>query len=327
MNRATRILPLLLAATLLAGCEQVSEYTGELPDLKLVLYSFVRPDSMVRVDVHQTRYFSNNSSELPREVTGEVHVNGQLAGTLYPTPRSPWELAVQHVADVYPRPGDRVRVTARAEGMPEASAEVTVPADTVPIRVDTTLLGNPGKLERVHYTLHINDTARERHYYRLIVETETYEVVDGERYNSTRHYAFSPENDPLLVGSNNTWINEDVVPNRYHIFTNETFEGTGYTMRVSAGARNTTRFEYAHDGQTIGQRNVMKHHVTVVRIDEDTYLHLKSLMLLEMGEGVMEPVQVHANVHGGVGIIGYAVYSTVTFEMPEVHVQESGYIN
>ena len=87
-------------------------------------------------------------------------------------------------------------------------------------------------------------------------------------------------------------------------------------------ARNTTVFEYYTQGQRVTQRDVMKHHVKVVRVDESTYLHLKSIMLLEMGEGLMEPVQVHANVSGGVGIVGYALYSTVSFEMPECYLQD-----
>jgi hypothetical protein len=312
-----------LLLLLLASCERVSEYTGPLPDLKLVLYSFARPDSMLRVDVHQTRYFSREQGERPANVSGEVYINGEQAGTLRPAGLPAWDYLPSHETGVFPRPGDRVKIVARADGLPEASAEVTLPADTVPVRVDTLLVGPATKIEGIRFIIRVDDKARERRYYRLVIETETYQEVDGERFPSSRLYSFSPDNDPLLVGGNNTWINEEIVPNRYRVFTNESFEGEGYTMRVSAASRNSTRLEYDHQGVRVVQRDVTRHHVRVIRLDEDTYLHLKSIMLLEMGEGVMEPVQVHANVRGGAGIVGYACHSTATFEMPEVAWEET----
>ncbi|MDR0766152.1 MAG: DUF4249 domain-containing protein [Odoribacteraceae bacterium] len=312
-------------AACLVACEKVNEYTGPLPDLKLVLYSFIQPDSLVRVEVKKTRYFSSETIEQPENVTGEVYINGQVAGILVKEEASPWRPVPRYVADARPRPGDRVRVVARADGLQEAWGEVTLPSGNTPVRVDSLLVRNKEKVEQARYTIHVDDKERERHYYRLVIETETYELVNGERYNSASSYSFNPENDPLLVGGNNTWLNEDVVPNRYRVFTNESFEGEGYTLRVSVAARNTYRVEYDRYGEKIVQRQVMNHRVSLVRLDEDTYLHLKSLMLLEMGQDVMEPVQVHSNVQGGVGIIGHACYSTRSFEMPEIEWAEMPY--
>jgi hypothetical protein len=301
------------------GCERVSEYAGALPELKLVLYSFIEPDSMVRVEARMTRHFSSLSAMRPRDVSGEIRVNGQVAGALRP---SPGLLPDRYEAAVYPSPGDRVRVIARAEGLREASAEVTLPLEGATIRVDTTRVGPAAKLERVRYAIHVDDDGRERRYYRLVIETETEDVVDGVSFGGNVTYDFDPENDPLLVGGNSTWLHEDVVPNRFHVFTNEGFGARGYTLRVSAAARNSTRMEYEIDGQPVVQRNIVRQRVKLARIDEATYLHLKSIMLLEMDEGIMEPVQVYTNVRDGVGVIGYAWFSTVTFEMPEVRYAE-----
>ncbi|MDR0544979.1 MAG: DUF4249 domain-containing protein [Odoribacteraceae bacterium] len=318
MNRSLLV---ALAAALLS-CESVNEYTGSLPPLKLVLYSFIEADSLVCLDVWQTRHFSDEFSAPPTNVTGEVYINGQLAGDLRPVTSMTFGSRLRYLADARPRPGDHVRVAVRADGLQEAQGEVTLPLESVPIRVDSTLVGRPDKIEQARYAIHINDKARERHYYRLVVETQTYDLVDDLQYSLASAYAFNPENDPLLIGGNHTWVNEDVVPNRYRIFTNETFEGVGYTMRVSVGARNTYRFEYQSDGHTVTQRQVMRHRVKLIRIDPDSYLHLKSLMLLELEQGVMEPVQVHTNVRGGAGVIGYVLPSVVTFEMPETEMVE-----
>lgn len=310
------LLPWILACA--AGCERVSEYAGALPELQLVLYSFIQPDSMVRVEARMTRHFSDPSGKLPEDLSGEVHVNGQLAGALRP---SPGLAPDRHEAAVFPSPGDRVRVVARAAGLREASAEVTLPLEGATIRVDTTLVGPADKLERARYAIHVDDDGRERRYYRLVIETETETVVDGVSLgvgSGNVTYDFNPENDPLLVGGNSTWLHEEIVPNRYHVFTNEGFGAGGYTLRVSAATRNSTRMEYEIGGQRVVQRDIVRQRVRLARIDEATYLHLKSIMLFEMDEGIMEPVQVYTNVRDGVGVVGYAWFSTVTFEMPEV---------
>jgi hypothetical protein len=313
-------LTLTCLAALLAACEKVSEYEGPLPGPKLVLYSFVEQGREVRVDVRQTRRFSNQESELPAGVSGEVYLNDTLAAPLV----TAWDDAWNHVAAVIPRPGDRVRVVARAAGVKEVEATVTLPLESLSIRVDTTLVGPREKLEQARFTIRVDDPARERHYYRLVVETETFTAVGDEVFNATRHYSFNPENDPLLVGSTmgNALLYEDVPPNRYHIFTNESFEGTGCTIRVSATARNTMIITYDRDGQPVVQRDVTRLHVKVARVDEATYLHLKSIMLMETGTGIMEPVQVYTNVRDGAGVVGYACFSTASFEMPAVTWEE-----
>jgi hypothetical protein len=296
------------------SCERLADYRGALPARKLVLYSFAEPDSLLRVEIGATRRpLSGEMEDTPTGITGEVHLNGVLADTLRP-PVAP---SSAYTTTITPSPGDHVRIIARAPGFREASAEVTLPASGVTIRVDTTHVAPGGKLERVRYAIHVDDDGRERRYFRLVLETENASYVNGILQDISRTHAFDPENDPLLVGNDNTWLHEDIVPNRYHLFTNETFAGRGYTLHVSAAAHESYHFTYDSGGQPVLQRDVLRQRVRLARVDESTYRHLKSIMLAELGEGVMEPVQVYTNVRDGVGVVGYSWFTTVVFQMPD----------
>lgn len=305
-----RYLPIYIICLLqlLTACEKSSVYHGPVPDYSLVVYSFVQPDSLISIQLSKTRYMESDGVQL-EEVSGEVLVNGERKGNV--------EYAVDkgYYANVYPRPGDRVRLIVRAKGLKEVSGKAVLPVEGIKVSVDSSLLDAGGKLSKVYYNIRIDDTAQERHYYRLVIATETYQEVNGVMMNYHVEYSYNTENNPLLSGGNNYWLDgEDM--NKYRIFNNESFEGKGYTMRVSVNARNTEEIEYSRDGETVFQRNVMRHRVKLIRLDESSYLYFKSVMLLDQGEGIIEPVQVHSNVSGGVGIVGYAYPTETLFEMP-----------
>ena len=302
MNRWLYIL--FFAGLLLIACESDRAFNESFPPQKLVLFAFVEPDSTVQVQLGKTFHSEWENSAL-EEVSGEVFINGRQEGVLV------MEGHNRYYAEVRPKPGDRVKIVARAKGLPEAVGETTLPMAGIPLAVDTTLVGPKNKLNRVFYTIHIDDKASERHYYRLLIRTETYTQIGDRITGLYDQYTYDTENDPLLGGRNEAWLNEDD-PNAFKIFTNERFEGKGYTMRVSAAAWNTYEMKY----DAVVQWEVVNQHVKLIRIDEDSYLYFKSLMLSDRGEGIIEPVQVHSNVQGGVGIVGYAYATTVSFRMP-----------
>lgn len=303
------LLLLLLAAT---ACEQVSDYDGPLPDLKLVVFSFIEPDSTIRVQVGATRYFDGVAT-LPEAVSGEVFINGEKAGDLE------YDAIDGYRMPVRPRAGDRVRIAVRARSLPEVSGETTLPGLPPVVSVDTVQVTSAtGKLQQINYTLRIPGGEGERRYYRLLIRTTIYEQVGEAIYNRYTYYDFNPENDPLLVGGGNNWL-DDSESNTYAIFTNESFEGGEYVMRVSARAENSTEVAYEQNGELIVQRRVVKQEVKLVALDSDSYLYLKSVTLALRDQGaVIEPVQVHSNVNGGVGIVGYAYPALFSYEMPIV---------
>ena len=298
-------------ACCLASCEQTVDYNGEYPDPKLVMYAFVKPDSTVGVQIGQTFFFGDTLSNDRLDAEGELYVNGKLAGSLA------WDETGYHFA-ARPRRGDHLRVVARVKGFPEVEGEVMLPEKAPEIEVDT-FSSTEMEQQRMNYRVTIKDEGTGRRYYRLIVESYDYHLIDGEIVNPSLSYAFFTDKDPLLEGSSSVWFDEDD-RNRYHVFTNEVFEGKSYVMKVSTWRRYSSVTTGEINGQQVTQHNVSTCRVKVVHIDRATYQYLKSAEMADRGEGVMEPVQVYSNVKNGVGIVGYANEAIADFVMPEKNI-------
>lgn len=298
----------LFLICLLVGCEQTYDYDGDYPDPKLVMYAFVKPDSVISVQVTRTFFFGDSVVNNPMEVEGEVYVNGDLAGDLKWNGEEGYSL-------VYPRRGDHVRIVARSAGFPEVEGEVVLPEQAPVIEVDT-FSSNDGRDDRMNYRITIKDEGRGRRYYRLIVESYSYTRIGDEIIDPSTSYAFFTDKDPLLEGSSSVWFDEDE-RNKYHLFTNEVFEGTSYVMKVSNRRMYSYVYEEEKEGQQVVQYNVRGCRVKVVNIDKATYQYLKSVEMSDRGEGIMEPIQVYGNVKNGVGVVGYANEAIVDFLMPE----------
>ena len=298
----------IILACCLASCEETVDYDGEYPDPKLVMYAFVKPDSTVGVQIGQTFFFGDTLSNDRLDAEGELYVNGELSGSLA------WDETGYHFA-VRPRRGDHLRVVARVKGFPEVEGEVMLPEKAPEIEVDT-FSSTEMEQQRMNYRITIKDEGTGRRYYRLIVESYDYTLINGEIINPSLSYAFFTDKDPLLEGSSSVWFDEDD-RNRYHVFTNEVFEGKSYVMKVSTWRRYSSVHTEEINGQQVTQHNVSTCRVKVVHIDKATYQYLKSAEMADRGEGVMEPVQVYSNVKNGVGIVGYANEAIADFVMPE----------
>lgn len=301
-----------LSLLLLIGCEIETPYDGEFPEPRLAIFSFMRADSLIRVSVSSTRSIGESSDYHRRleEVAGEVFVNEQLAGELYPRD------GIVYTTDVAPKAGDRVKIVVRARGYEEAWGETIIPEEVPEIRVDTVLKENGGSLYNIRYAIRLEDSGKERLYYRLIVAGYSIMEEDGVVTYTGEDYYFDQDEEPLLSGGSNSWLDESE-GNRYHIFSNDSFEGKGYTLQVNRYAFNSYESIYTNRwGRLIRHlcRNIQC--VRVVRIDEASYLYLKSVMLADRGQEIVEPVQVYSNVHGGVGVIGSESYAEVSFTMP-----------
>lgn len=184
------------------------------------------------------------------------------------------------------------------------------------IEVDT-FSSNDGRDDRMNYRITIKDEGRGRRYYRLIVESYSYTRIGDEIIDPSTSYAFFTDKDPLLEGSSSVWFDEDE-RNKYHLFTNEVFEGTSYVMKVSNRRMFSYVYEEEKEGQQVVQYNVKGCRVKVVNIDKaDLPIPGNRWRCQTGGEGIMEPIQVYGNVKNGVGVVGYANEGVVDFVMPE----------
>lgn len=298
---------------LLSGCEETARYDGPRPDPQLVLFSFVRPDSAMTIQVGRT-HFLDEEYTLLEGATGEVYINDRAAGELVHVKDD------KYTSPAIAQAGDRVRIEVRADGFPDASGEVEMLTSGVNMQVDTVSERTVGgsTLGKLHFQITLKDAGKGREYYRLIIATSYREEGEKTKWS----YRFDIENDPLLTIGNQGYFSYEE-ENIYRIFTNEMYEGGSYTLRVSRD------LEYSYEYETTDKKGVVTTHrvtvtnvVQVVRIDEATYRYLKSEILARREEDLVEPVQVYSNIRNGVGIVGTEFYTSQEIVMPVVKIPE-----
>lgn len=303
MKQHIYILSLFLL--LLSGCEQESIFTGKLPAPRLVLYSFIEPDSLIEIRVSKTRAIGQeDSAYTARNVEGEIYINGQYKAKLIHLENDRYQTGISASE------GDKVRVVVRASGVSEASAETIVPEPVPTVSTDTFVYGG-----HIHFRVKISEQDAGYKYYRFLLKRKT--INKTENYNTgdiltqeTENDWFYRKNEPLLYNRNDIELGseeDDNEYNLYNIFSNATFRGKNYTLKIS-----TYHFpSYEHDILYILENerghylSETAYNLSLYRMDEAAYLYLKSEEEAYRGEVILsDPIKVYSNVNQGVGVIG-----------------------
>lgn len=316
MKQNIYILSLLLL--LLSGCEQEYIFTGKLPAPRLVLYSFIEPDSLIEIRVSKTRAIGqSDSAYIARNVEGEIYINGQYKAKLSHFENDRYRTGISASE------GDRVRVVVRASGVPEASAETIVPDQLPLISTDTFIYGG-----NIYFRVQISEQDPGYKYYRFLLEritvskTENYDL--GEVLNNeTKNNWFYRKNEPLLYNRNDIDLGseDDNEYNIYNIFNNETFRGTNYTLKINTSHIPSYEYDilYTQENERGHYLAETTYNIGLYRIDEATYLYLKSEEEAYRGEGILsDPIKVYSNVNQGVGVIGSFTKREMSFRQTVV---------
>lgn len=310
---------LSLLILLCTSCEKESIFTGQLPDPKLVLHSFIEPDSVIRVQVTRTRGIGqSDDAYIARNVKGEIYINGIEAGVLQLVKDN------EYTTGAKAREGDHIRMVVRAEGVKEASAEVCIPSTHPTITVDTSITIDRYSEQQLNLKIHIREQDHAYRHYRLMVQKQSETVTTNLDLNRTlpsvivNSYEFNKDNEPLLVDKvqDLPWSDEEE-KNYYNIFTNAVFRGKSYTLNVSTHLDFSTWFKIYYvdmyreeKGQ---QQNIVRYLVKVLQLDEPSYLYLRSEQEASQALGLLnDPIKIYSNVKNGLGVVGtYVTYTTV----------------
>lgn len=319
-----KIIPyiLLLFTLTLFSCEKEIIFDGELPGPRLVVFSFIEPDSVIKVEISTSRAIGESSDLIARNVAGELYINHELKGTLR-------ELSYnQFTTDACAKEGDHIRLVVRADGMKEVSAEADIPSSKSKIKLDT--LSSPNSSSNhtnLNMQLRISETEALPHYYRVIV----LEHYRADEKNLTlnkslpptfsEYYGFNKKNEPLLNERNNSslWEDEDEDKNFYNIFSNSLFKGKSYTLNIStdfASSYNQTIHYTRHKEISLKQVRY-QYTVKLLQLDEPIYLYLRSEET-SYTEGWMDPIKVYSNVKNGLGVVGAFLTTQFILDPPLV---------
>lgn len=326
---------ILLSLILLCSCEKEIAFNGEITSPLVVINSYITPDSIVSAHVSQSMFFLKDSVSLKNITNADVSVwvNGVFKEKMNPVENG------TYWGTYRPLVGDIVKLIVKVPSKDEVTSVATIYSQPIVNSIDTTLLitgerymintsstssnGGPvvysydtiGKtlIRFIDYTLKFNDNATEKNYYRLVVDTKNiYNVTDPitnqKRDSITDNYYFD-FNDVVSVNNSSidpTSLTGGPIPGTFAVFSDELFNGKTYSLTFSTN-ENIYYYKPTYNSYYKTKNPDRKEiYVYLQSISKDLYLYLKSRAASESSGNSFfsEPIQIHNNIVGGIGIFG-----------------------
>lgn len=336
IKRVMKYIPVLIAIAFAAGsCESEIKFRGEGTDPKIVIYSLLHPDSLIRVSVGVSHAVFDERY-VPKQIQNavvRVFRDGALLETLrYVTPgaRPDWypdDPYSRYESETYrPDHGSVYRIEVEIPGYNTASGEAVLP-ETVPIiRIDTTSTVTEWGERLLVVKVKFRDPAGKENHYRMTARgiAGTYYGNKGEPYTpfspvrvTESDLSYGVLGEPLITPKQEDDIFGMYLQNTYSLFTDELVAGKEYdlTLRYNYKRPDTQYFEFEH-------MYFMLH-----SLSHDLYLYLKSLSAhMQTRENFLaEPVMVYTNVANGLGVVGAMSTSSGLFRAGEYPVDGVNY--
>jgi hypothetical protein len=296
-------IPIIALILLLSSCTKQIEFDGEETDPMPVMVSYVEADSAFSVKMSLSRFFlSGGDFKYVNDASLRAEVNGVASGMTFRRVGEGY-----YLSDGALHAGDTMTLHVSVPGHGDVTAGCRMPE--VPVVTD--IKATP------KYS--IDSEYWEEYDYRYPPYTYTdvdfsfvlHEPAGRDNYNMIRAFAVDSatgQRDKLVLQ-----VDDDVI---YDVEVSDDIIDLGSGVDYSSG------WEVLFSDDRIGgQRHTIKGTVqsvalpatgTVVlqicSVSRDTYLYLSTLKAQQYSGGgitfIEEPVQIHTNVEGGIGILG-----------------------
>jgi hypothetical protein len=287
-------LPALLAAALLtAGCETVVDVPLPDHDSQLVVNDLFTTDSLWRVSVTRSRGIKEARGGFPpvTNATVELLEGDRVIDTLALDERAGSKPFYRSTDRERPQPATEYTLRVSAPGFETAEATGRAPAP-VPFGVSRDGMPGPGP----QFELVITDTEGRGNYYALFLYEKIF--VDGQ-FIGTRQLTFR-SSSPLLKENVQENLDERTTETyRSALFSDATFRGE--TRAVSFQLHRFGDYSSTEESRPF---------VVLASLSEASYEYQRTAALADdtQENPFAEPVQVHSNVRGGLGIFAGATY-------------------
>lgn len=309
---------LLLSAFLIVSCEKEIEFKGSESDPVITLNGLLMADSIVNINLSESRFFLDPSFDFPDIANAEVTLSSGSK-----TMQLEYMGNGNYTADYLPQAGEEIELKVDVPGFDAVHSLAVIPEKTtvgeISIEKSTsehTMIYYEGYgvgfLEigvSVHQDINIKipvtDNGNEQNYYRLVVLKEEHYA---ENTNQTYLSYFT---DPVF----NTNSSEDFTGissqyNRYNIFTDILFNGSTYYLNFSSSYLKEVNIlpQYEEYGERYNIPDRVIYHIQVQQLSYDYYMYLKTRSANYDSDGnpFMEPIQIFSNIENGTGILGGA---------------------
>lgn len=326
---------ILVVSFIFISCEKDVEFNGAETNPLIVVNSFLTPDSTVTAYVSLSRFFLKDSIAYRNINNADVSlwVNGAFKEILN------FDSVGTYRSSYKPAISDQIKLTVDVPQMKQVSATTNFTHAPVILAVDTqkitinkeVIFGYNGKESgvkhhyRVNYKLKFADNGNQENYYRLIVRqvsfngqwnktTNTVDTIESPGAVQYRDFDFTDvvsgnTIDPLAdEGTSPVATLLSNVNNKYHVFSDDLFNGKTYSLQFSTDITKYIK-EIGPDGYAFN----IKHEIYIIlqSISKDYYLYLKTRGASYAANYFSEPVKVHNNIIGGVGILGSYTNSNI----------------
>lgn len=321
------LLPLLMA------CEKDIEFSGDMVEPMMVINSISSTDTLLEIKITKSRFFLQygDTFETVNDATVELHVNGTVIDTMANRGNGRYRSHYRLTE------GDRVRIEAHAPNLPSTSAEMLVVKPVTLVKLDTSLIIND-QIPKVNYwytdtnwtidtigwvryctvkcKLTFSDPPNEENFYRLVLYTKE---GGGPFELFTQYIRFDKADVVFGETGQAEGLFDEMEYNRYGIFTDELFDGKNYPLTFSF----QTALEWDVDStgnEVFPDPNVMENpvelYINLQSLSKSYYLYLVTSSSYNEGDLFAEPVQIHSNIEGGIGLLGNYAHSTMKLSLP-----------
>jgi hypothetical protein len=318
-------------SVVLISCQTDIDFSGTETSTLLVVNSIITPDSIIKVQVSESKFFLDNDSKFNDVLNAivKIWVNDIEQPVLKHVGNG------LYVSSYIPKAGDIIRITAKNDKYAEVKSTTEVLAAIPVLSVDTSYkvtdkypifsyYGDYGSTaDTIGYNyniemkmkLHIKDPKETDNYYRLLLKTVEY----YDNGMSSMNVNYFNSDDPVFGSTSEEGIFGGDSYSIYSVFSDALFNGKDYNLRIS-----TNYFSYyttvndppKTEDPDVNTSKIVKKELLfeLQSISKSYYLYLKSR---EASSNVMEffsePVQIYNNIEGGIGIFGN--YNTSYFKM------------
>ncbi len=324
---------LLIAAAMLAACEKQIDIDIEDQESKVVVNAQGAEGSPLSVDLTYSRpvygvFYVRYDEDYFQKVTNatvSLTVDGGAAET---ATRNGGTYSFSHI----PQPGEELALSISVPGHDEITATTTVPQQPSVTDIDTSYDNHNYDYYttlqmNINFTL--NDQASTDDYYSIRLRRED-TVIYIERDNMgnivvqdtdiSQYYQFFNCTDYLLVNNTSIDIDDPTASRTYSgtemLFTDATINGMGHNIKLELSDNyGYDDYYYKATDTTIYYSGL---YLEVTALSRDLYLYHQTMNSYNEDELLSffsEPVQIHSNIDGGIGIFG--ISSKTTIQIPQ----------
>ncbi|WP_163628702.1 DUF4249 domain-containing protein [Paludibacter sp. 221] len=335
---------LFIGCGLFTACEQEIEFKGKITEPMLVVNGFLTPDSLIKVHLSESHFFTTPSSQFKNIENAEVSIlyeNGS-------------EEVLRYTTDGYyqgnntPTPGEKIKIKVLSSGYEqiETSTDIKEKISLTSVEAGNYRVNKSASLMYItnnkYDTIGINhncfvdvnlkfsDPGGIQNYYRLVLNITEY--YSGGTIQTRPAYFYVKD---ALAGSQMDLLDFEGGIEPYNEFADDLYDGKDFSLRIPINYYSyyESKQQPNPDGMYYNpysdpeeeEEELIRIELTakLQSISRDYYLYLKTRSEAEassdFGGLFSEPIQIYSNVKGGLGILGSYNSSnrTISLNIPE----------